>query len=56
MSVVLAREGQATPPGARVVRLADDRAIALIRALVEDRAAFPALDRARRAASCGPAS
>jgi uncharacterized membrane protein len=52
ISIVLARAGQVVPPGSTVVTLKGDRAIALIRALVEDRSAFPALDRARRGAVC----
>ena len=53
LAVVLARPGQVVPPGSMVVTLNGGRAIALVRALVEDRAAFPALDRARRGAVCG---
>ncbi len=52
IAIVLAKAGQATPPGSTVVTLEGNRAIALVRALVEDRAAFPALDRARRGAVC----
>jgi len=55
ISIVLAREGQRTPAVVPVVRLPSARAIALLRVLVEDRGAFPAIDRTRRAARCGPA-
>ena len=54
IAVVLARPGQVVPPGSTVVTLKDDRAIALIRALVDDRAGFPAIDAARRGAVCEP--
>jgi uncharacterized membrane protein len=50
--VVLAREGQKLPAGVEAVRLAGDRGIALLRILVEDRARFAPLDRARRASQC----
>lgn len=50
--VILAQPGQAVPAGAEVVRLSRPRAIALVRVLVPDRAAFAALDRARRASRC----
>lgn len=55
VSIVLARPGQATPPGADVVRVNGDRGIALVRTLVEDRARFAQIDGARRQARCGPA-
>lgn len=54
INLVLARLGQLTPPGAAVVRIADARGIALVRVLVEDRAAFAPIDAARRRASCAP--
>jgi uncharacterized membrane protein len=50
--VVLAREGQEVPAGVEAVRLAGDRGVALLRILVEDRARFAPLDRARRASTC----
>lgn len=51
--IALARPGQAVPAGVEAVRLGGDRGVALIRILVEDRAGFAPLDRARRASSCG---
>lgn len=50
--VVLARPGQEVPQGVEAVRLGGDRGVALLRILVEDRARFAPLDRARRASSC----
>jgi uncharacterized membrane protein len=50
--VVLARPGQKVPEGPDVARLAGDRGVALLRILVEDRARFVPLDRARRASHC----
>jgi len=50
--VVLALEGQRAPEGMETVRLAGDRGVALLRILVEDRARFAPLDRARRASAC----
>ena len=50
--LALALEDQAVPEGVEVVRLPDARGVALIRALVEDRAASPTLDAARKNASC----
>lgn len=52
--VVVAREGQATPPGVTVVRVQESRGIALVRSLVVDRAQFAPLDRARRRSDCAP--
>lgn len=52
IAIVVARDGQPTPAGATVVRLAGTRGIALIRTLVEDRAGFAAIDHARRASVC----
>jgi uncharacterized membrane protein len=54
LNIVLARPGQAVPPGATVVRVNGERGIALVRILVEDRNRFAPIDRARRAATCGP--
>jgi uncharacterized membrane protein len=53
--IVIAREGQPVPAGVEAVRLSGDRGVALVRILVEDRARFAPLDRARRASSCGTA-
>ncbi len=53
LDVVIARPGQATMPGALVVKVTGAKGIALIRTLVEDRATFPAIDAARRQSSCG---
>lgn len=54
IDLVIARPGQATPPGATVVRVDGARGIALVRILVEDRSRFAPIDAARRAATCGP--
>lgn len=54
IDVVLAVGNSAVPGGAPVVRLKNPTAIALVRVLVPDRAAFAALDQARRASNCGP--
>lgn len=50
--IALARPGQTVPAGIETMRLESDRGIALIRILVGDRAAYPAIDRARRASRC----
>ena len=50
--IVLARPEQKVPPGVEAVRLTGDRGVALVRILVEDRARFAPLDRARRATFC----
>ena len=55
IDLVIAREDQPTPVSAQLVRVRGDRGIALVRVLVEDRAAFAPIDAARRAATCGPA-
>lgn len=52
--LVVAQDGQSVPPGVASVRLKDAKGIALIRILIDDRAVFPAVDRARRAAECRP--
>ncbi|WP_260583325.1 DUF1254 domain-containing protein [Sphingopyxis sp. PET50] len=52
--VVVAREGQAVPAGAEVVRTNHDRGIALIRLLLKDPAEIGGLDAARRQSSCAP--
>jgi uncharacterized membrane protein len=56
IDLVLAREGQAVPPGFETVRLKGDRGIALLRILVPDRARFAELDRARRSSFCSGAA
>lgn len=50
--IILAREGQAVPAGADVVRTNHDRGIALIRLLLKDPAEIGGLDAARRQSSC----
>ncbi|WEK41821.1 MAG: DUF1254 domain-containing protein [Candidatus Sphingomonas colombiensis] len=52
VAVVVAQEGQAVPAGAEVVRVKGARGVALIRILVDDPARFPAIETARRAATC----
>ena len=52
--VAVARAGQAVPPDYEKVTVRGDRGIALVRILVVDRAAFGALDAARRATICRP--
>lgn len=52
--IVIAREGQAVPAGAEVVRVRHDRGIALIRLLLKDPAEITALDAVRRQSSCAP--
>jgi uncharacterized membrane protein len=56
IAVTIAQAGQATPPGVPVVRVAGAEGVALIRVLVDDRAAFAAIDAVRRTATCGPIS
>lgn len=48
----VALPGQPVPTGYERVTVAQPRGIALVRILVEDRAVFPAIDRARRQATC----
>lgn len=50
--LIVAREGQAVPAGAEVVRTHHDRGIALIRLLLEDPGEIGGLDAARRQSSC----
>ena len=50
--IIVAREGQAVPPGAEVVRVGHDRGIALIRLLLKDPAEIGALDAIRRQSTC----
>lgn len=50
--IFIAGQSQPVPRGAPVVRVTGARGIALLRVLVEDRARFAPLDRARRAAGC----
>ena len=50
--IVLAREGQAIPAGAEVVRANHDRGIALIRLLLKDPKEIGGLDAVRRQSSC----
>jgi uncharacterized membrane protein len=52
--VVVARQDQQVPAGVEVVRLDDNRGIALVRILVESRDKFAAIDGARRASVCKP--
>ena len=53
LEVVLAREGQDVPEGQEIVRVPSDRGLALLRILVSERDAFPAVDAARQTARCG---
>ncbi len=48
----VALAGQAVPAGYARVTVARPKGIALVRILVEDRGSFPAIDAARRQASC----
>jgi uncharacterized membrane protein len=52
--VAIARPDQNVPAGIEAVRMGSRRGIALVRILVEDRARFAEIDRARRASRCGP--
>lgn len=52
--IILAREGQAVPAGAEVVRTGHDRGIALIRLLLQDPSEIGGLDTVRRQSSCAP--
>lgn len=52
-TIILARPGQAVPAGAEVVRLNDDRGIALIRLLLRDPGEIGALEAVRRQSVCG---
>lgn len=52
--IAIARAGQAVPPGVETVRVDGRRGIALIRILIDRRADFSAIDRARRTAHCAP--
>lgn len=52
--IVVARDGQAVPAGAEVVRTTHDRGIALIRLLLKDPSEIGGLDAARRQSSCAP--
>lgn len=54
LDLVIARPGQPVPAGRETVRLAGAKGIALVRILVDDRAGFPVIDRARRGSTCGP--
>jgi uncharacterized membrane protein len=54
--IAIARPDQPVPDGRQAVRVDGDRGVALIRILVQDRAAFAAIDAARRQASCRPVS
>ncbi|WP_439568006.1 DUF1254 domain-containing protein [Sphingopyxis sp.] len=50
--IVVARDGQAVPAGAEVVRTGHDRGIALIRLLLKDPKEIGGLDAVRRQSSC----
>ncbi|MBO9697430.1 MAG: DUF1254 domain-containing protein [Sphingopyxis sp.] len=50
--IIVAREGQAVPAGAEIVRANHDRGIALIRLLLKDPTEISALDGVRRQSSC----
>lgn len=53
--IAIAMPGQPVPAGVAAVRVHQPRGIALIRALVVDRAGFAPLDRARRVSACAAA-
>ncbi|QNO27268.1 DUF1254 domain-containing protein [Sphingopyxis sp. OPL5] len=50
--IIVAREGQAVPVGAEIVRTAHDRGIALIRLLLREPGEIAGLDAARHQSSC----
>lgn len=50
--IAIARPGQPVPDGMQAVRVSGYRGVALLRVLVQDRAAFAPIDAARRIASC----
>ena len=50
--IIVAREGQAVPTGAEIVRTGHDKGIALIRLLLKDPAEIGGLDAVRRQSSC----
>lgn len=52
IGVVIALAGQAVPSGMQAVRVQGAKGVALIRILVDDRAAFAEIDKARRGAKC----
>lgn len=52
--IIVARDGQAVPAGAEVVRTGHDRGIALIRLLLKDPSEIGGLEAARRESSCAP--
>lgn len=52
--VAIVKSGEVAPAGYEPVPVTGDRGIALVRILVTDRAAFSALDQARRASMCRP--
>ena len=53
--VAIVRTGQSAPAGYEPVPVTGNQGIALVRILVENRASFAAIDRARRATICRPA-
>lgn len=55
-AVVIAKDGQVTPPGAEVVRVEKDRGVALIRLLLANPSELPGLEAVRRQSRCGPVS
>ena len=52
--IIVAREGQAVPAGAEIVRTNHDKGIALVRFLLKDPAEIGGLDAVRRQSSCRP--
>jgi uncharacterized membrane protein len=50
--IIVARDGQAVPAGAEIVRTNHDRGIALIRLLLKDPAEIGGLDAVRRQSTC----
>jgi uncharacterized membrane protein len=56
LDAVLARAGQPTPEGVRVIRVPMARGAAFFRTLVPEPSAEPTLDALRREGRCGPVS
>lgn len=56
LDAILARPGQATPAGVRVIEVPTARGAAFFRTLVENPADEPSLDALRREGRCGPSS
>lgn len=52
LDIVVALPDQAVPEGREAVRVKGAKGVALVRALVPDRAAYPGIDRARQGSWC----